>query len=126
MKRLTYMSPCYKRYDLHPPYRGNSREVIDRLAAYEDTELEPGEIIEMNSLCGKTYDDLRHRLNTAEKDLARYREAETDGRLVVIDASCKDCLHKATYEEETSPCKKCVGYYCLIDNKFAPSDTANS
>lgn len=41
--------------------------VLERLAKYENTGLEPEEVAEMKSLCEKSYDGLRDRLRKAEQ-----------------------------------------------------------
>lgn len=59
---------------------GDSRTVyqaIDRLAAYEDTGLEPEEIV-------GPFDAMKARLYDVEQKLDRYRQAEQEGRLVVL------------------------------------------
>jgi rubrerythrin len=56
---------------------------LNRLAEFEDIGLSPEEIIGMKSLCEKTYDDLRHRVNTAEKEVEQLRaELERTKKLV--------------------------------------------
>lgn len=50
---------------------------ISRLADYEDTGLEPEEILQMKSLCEKTYDSYRHRANiTKDIPIDRLREKQ--------------------------------------------------
>lgn len=73
----------------------NTRTVLERLAAYEDTGLEPEEIKE---LCTDDVAEIaklfRHMIEDGSIDhLQKLLEAEKDGRLVAIVGRCKDCAH---------------------------------
>lgn len=53
---------------------------IDRLARYEDTGREPGEIVKI----GMAYEDSKRYSGRLEGKLKAYEEAEADGRLMVL------------------------------------------
>lgn len=58
------------------------REMMDRLAAYEDTGLTPGEI---KSMKDEHFSGLEMaKLHSALMELKKYQEADKDGRLVVL------------------------------------------
>jgi len=50
-------------------------EVLQKLATYEDSNLSPEEVMEMKSLCEKTYDDLRYRLRKYEQAVEEAEKA---------------------------------------------------
>ena len=60
-------------------------EICERLAAYEDTELTPGEI---KSMQGEHFSGLEMaKLYSALMKLKKYQEADKDGRLVVLPSN---------------------------------------
>lgn len=62
--------------------------LVERLAAYEDTGLTPGEI---KSMKDEHFSGLEMaKLHSALMELKKYQEADKDGRLVVLP--CKDWL----------------------------------
>lgn len=103
MDRLTMWDEEEKRWRMKPGYL-MSQQVIKRLAAYEDTGLEPGELVEMQN---EAYDlgyqsCLRYKgltWNEAE-ELQRYRKAEAEGRLLALPCKVGDTVYKLWY----APC----------------------
>ena len=96
---------------------------IDRLAAYEDSGLEPEEIIGLKNTCEQLIginDSLFKANQEMGKDLAEWKKAHDDGRLVVlpckvgvtvyvIGESCDFC---ETYLDEPERCMRCEkGHY---------------
>ena len=79
MERLTirgdhgiYMADGYD-FEINPDDYDLVQKILDRLAAYEDTGLEPKEIVSM-----------RHTLNEYHKDADPLLRAKVEGRLVVL------------------------------------------
>lgn len=63
----------------------------DRLAAYEDTGLTPGEI---KSMQGEHFSGLEMaKLHSALMELKKYQEADKDGRLVVLPCKVGDAVY---------------------------------
>jgi hypothetical protein len=66
----------------------------DRLAAYEDTGLTPGEI---KSMKDEHFSGLEMaKLHSALMELKKYQEADKDGRLVVLPCKVGDRLYEVT------------------------------
>lgn len=104
-----------------------SGAAADRLAAYEDTELEPSEIQEVVDLlkdCAFPCDVPTELMRWAERctwhvrkcaelnrALRRYEEAERDGRLVVLPPPAKegDQRPECFYNEGNDSCNWCLG-----------------
>ena len=66
---------------------------IDRLAAYEDSGLEPEEIIGLKNTCEQLSginDSLFKANQEMGKDLAEWKKAHDDGRLVVLPCKVGD------------------------------------
>lgn len=57
-----------------------SGDAVERLAAYEDTGLAPENVAALNGNLGALSD----MYYAAERELSRYKQAERDGRLVVL------------------------------------------
>ena len=91
MERLTYFENGKWRMDFNGcQYQAN---FVDRLAAYEDTGLTPGEIKSMQE---EHFSGLEMaKLHSALMELKKYQEADKDGRIVVLP--CK--LGTAVYTE---------------------------
>ena len=67
--------------------------MVDRLAAYEDTGLEPEEIIGLKNTCGQLSginDSLFKANQEMGKDLAEWKKANDDGRMVVLPCKVGD------------------------------------
>lgn len=62
------------------------RDAIDRLAAYEDTGLDPEEI-------EGPYDNLKAHLFDVEADLKACQQAEAEGRLLVLPCKVGDTVY---------------------------------
>lgn len=107
---------------------------LNRLAEFEDIGLSPDEIIGMKSLCEKTYDDLRHRVNTAEKEVEQLRaelertKAERDAAVGDVEKMMAQDFHPsalrakavntmaiAALREQAERSKGCV--WCKSDSK---------
>lgn len=68
--------------------------LIERLAAYEDTGLTPGEIKSMQE---EHFSGLEMaKLHSALMELKKYQEADKDGRLVVLPCKVGDRLYEVT------------------------------
>lgn len=99
-------SRCEKAKDRSCPYLA----VIDRLAAYEDTGLEPEEIKELLTA---------HRTEMCESsgydcvELGRYRKAEQEGRLVVLNQ--EEALAIGAGLAAIRNNKRLLGVTCLYD-----------
>lgn len=66
------------------------REMMDRLAAYEDTGLTPGEIKSMQE---EHFSGLEMaKLHSALMELKKYQEADKDGRIVVLPCKVGDIV----------------------------------
>jgi hypothetical protein len=71
----------------------------DRLAAYEDTGLTPGEI---KSMKDEHFSGLEMaKLHSALMELKKYQEADKDGRLVVLPCKVGDTVYRLQYVEES-------------------------
>ena len=72
------------------------REMMERLAAYEDTWLMPDEI---KSMQGEHFTGLEMaKLHSALMELKKYQEADRDGRLVVLPCKVGDTVYFRTYD----------------------------
>ena len=70
------------------------REMMDRLAAYEDTGLMPDEI---KSMQGEHFSGLEMaKLHSALMELKKYQEADKDGRLVALPCKAGDTVWAAS------------------------------
>lgn len=83
MERLTYFKDGYWRVNFSGvQYQA---DFVDRLAAYEDTGLEPEAVETVKlALCAKHMVDLETLNNTPISRLVELAEAEKDGRVVVL------------------------------------------
>ena len=71
----------------------------DRLAAYEDTGLTPGEI---KSMKDEHFSGLEMaKLHSALMELKKYQEADKDGRLVVLPCKVGDTVYRLQYVEKS-------------------------
>ena len=80
MERLTYFENGHWRLDFNGcQYRA---DFVDRLAAYEETGLTPGEIKSMQE---EHFSGLEMaKLHSALMELKKYQEADKEGRLAVL------------------------------------------
>ena len=83
MERLTYFKDGYWRVNFSGvQYQA---DFVDRLAAYEDTGLEPGAVETVKlALAAKHMVDLETLNNTPISRLVELAEADKDGRVVVL------------------------------------------
>ena len=90
MERLTYFENGKWRMDFNGcQYRA---DFVDRLAAYEDTGLTPGEIKSMQE---EHFSGLEMaKLHSALMELKKYQEADKDGRIVVPPCKVGDTLFR--------------------------------
>ena len=80
MKRLTGRAPDGTAYLYN---MGGTNAAIDRLAAYEDTGLEPEEIRMIQQI--KEFDeDVERETDYALRQLEKYTKAEREGLLLVL------------------------------------------
>ena len=88
MERLTYFENGKWRMDFNGcQYQAN---FVDRLAAYEETGLTPGEIKSMQE---EHFSGLEMaKLHSALMELKKYQEADKDGRLVVLPCKVGDIV----------------------------------
>ena len=88
MERMTYFENGKWRMDFNGcQYQAN---FVDRLAAYEDTGLTPGEI---KSLQEEHFSGLEMaKVHSALIELKKYQEADKDSRLVVLPCKVGDTL----------------------------------
>ena len=97
MERLTYRDkdgfPMMKK-------RGGFKQGgVERLAAYEDTELEPEEI----DMDHEAAEQLRHLCRNCDLDrLEKLAEADKDGRLVVLPCKAGDTVYEVTSRKTIS------------------------
>lgn len=104
MERLTckdYAGHAYWRSGKDGGYRSYTaskieRDGLDKLAAYEDTGLEPDEIM-------GPYDNLKAHLYDVEHELNRYKQAEAEGRLMVLDDNTVLALAAGARAMENNP-----------------------
>ena len=89
MERLTYFENGEWRMDFNGcQYQAN---FVDRLAAYEDTGLTPGEIKSMQE---EHFNGLEMaKLHSALMELKKYQEADKDGRIVVLPCKVGDVVY---------------------------------
>lgn len=101
MERLTYkaQSNCGYIWALHTP-RHSLQNAIDRLAAYENTGLEPEEI-EVQSIavaqCKPYMDalcDEQGKISINPNRLRELAQAEKDGRLIILPESHKKAIRR--------------------------------
>lgn len=111
MERLTYFENGKWRLDFNGcQYQAN---FVDRLAAYEDTGLTPGEIKSMQE---KHFNGLEMaKLHSALMELKKYQEADKEGRVVVLPCKVGDTAYRLQYIEET-PGRYVVG---VTEMKFS-------
>jgi len=97
MDRMTFydnMEKCWRVVDDAEvrdglPTKGEyvEQSVIDRLAAYEDTRLEPEEVREV-------INSLKIQILDLTQNLRNYRIAESEGRLIVLPCKVGDTVYK--------------------------------
>lgn len=83
-------------------------QILTRLASYEDTGLDPDEIIGLKNTCEQLSginDSLFKANQEMGKDLAEWKKAHDDGRLVVLPSK--------TVWELTMDCKYCQDEICV-------------
>jgi hypothetical protein len=98
MERLTYRDkdgfPMMKK-------RGGFKQGgVERLAAYEDTGLTPGEVKSMQE---EHFSGLEMaKLHSALMELKKYQEADKDGRLAVLPCKAGDTVYEVTSRKTIS------------------------
>ena len=103
MKRLTYFKDGYWRVNFSGvQYQA---DFVDRLAAYEDTGLEPEAVETVKlALAAKHMVDLETLNNTPISRLVELVEADKDGRLVVLPCKVGDTVWFKTYKNNARDC----------------------
>ena len=93
MERLTYFKDGYWRVNFSGvQYQA---DFVDRLAAYEDTGLEPEAVETVKlALAAKHMVDLETLNNTPISRLVELAEADKDGRVVVLPCKVGDILYR--------------------------------
>ena len=95
MERLTYWNEEYGCWSYHC----GSGEAANRLAAYEDTRLEPEEI----DMDHEAAEQLRHLCRNCDLDrLEKLAEADRDGRVVVLPCKAGDTVYEVTSRKTIS------------------------
>lgn len=124
MKRLTYKKEASRRSTGQHPTDYTSRctfqEVVARLAAYEDTGMEPEHIIGIYrayiELISRTYGPLHQKI-------VMWLQAERDGRLVVLPCKVGDRVYFIRWRDGTDcnpPIQRSVYYFSIEkDGVFA-------
>ena len=94
MERLTYWNEEYGCWSYHC----GSGEAANRLAAYEETGLEP-------AMCAnyKTFEDEAISKGVTFKRIVALMEADKDGRLVVLPCKVGDVVHGFHVEKTILP-----------------------
>lgn len=97
MERLTYEKSRNRwdegKYPTKYTSRHTFQEVVARLAAYEDTELEPEEVTAIkHALMGQEIAKITEFDGISVKHMIELAQAETDGRLVVLPCKKGDTL----------------------------------
>ena len=106
MERLTYWNEEYGCWSYHC----GSGEAANRLAAYEDTRLEPEEI----DMDHEAAEQLRQLCRNCDLDrLEKLAEADRDGRLVVLP--CQSGEHVFTLLDGQKHVRECEVKYALLD-----------
>lgn len=92
MERLTYFKDGYWRVNFSGvQYQA---DFVDRLAAYEDTGLEPEAVETVKlALCAKHMVDLETLNNTPISRLVELADADKDGRVVVLPCKVGDTVY---------------------------------
>ena len=103
MKRLTYFKDGYWRVNFSGvQYQA---DFVDRLAAYEDTGLEPEAVETVKlALAAKHMVDLETLNNTPISRLVELAEADKDGRVVVLPCKVGDTVWFKTYKNNARDC----------------------
>lgn len=101
----------------------------ERLAAYEDTGLEPGDIVGLKNTCDQLYginDSLFNANQAMGEDLAEWKKAEQEGRLVVLPCKVGDTVYKwgwkysechMGFTPSYKPCSECEGCCAECDSE---------
>lgn len=90
--RLTYYENGYARYDFNGVQYQN--KIADRLAAYEDTGLEPEEIEAAKAaLMGKSLAEIKELNGVSVEQMIELTKAEAEGRLVVLPCKVGDDVY---------------------------------
>lgn len=101
MERLTYKGQNGKNYVKDSGYYNGVRlsldKTADRLAAYEDTGMEPEEI---KLVLGTFHESSRDELN----ELREILKAKHEGRLVVLPCKVGDTVYKPVVTSDGVPC----------------------
>ena len=99
MERLTYFKDGYWRVNFSGvQYQA---DFVDRLAAYEDTGLEPEAVETVKlALCAKHMVDLETLNNTPISRLVELAEADKDGRCIVLPCKVGDTVWRIVRDGE--------------------------
>ena len=112
MKRMTIRNSDWT---VSQPTNLNWENVLYRLAAYEDTDLEPEQVMELKSF---TQGGI-HKVDDGWKHVQDLLQAEKEGRLVVLDEPMRPLVW-GDNEHDTILCPRCL---CDLMGgfEFAPS-----
>lgn len=102
MERLTYFKDGYWRVNFSGvQYQA---DFVDRLAAYEDTGLEPEAIETVKlALAAKHMVDLETLNNTPISRLVEFAEADKDGRVLILPCKLGTKVYRIRYEIADHP-----------------------
>ena len=106
--------------------------LVERLAAYEDTGLTPGEVKSMQE---EHFSGLEMaKLHSALMELKKYQEADKDGRLVVLPCKAGDTVYRIVrdadphiardevrnmyFADDMTLCVELVGGRIILSEKF--------
>ncbi len=118
MERLTYWNEEYGCWSYHC----GSGEAANRLAAYEDTRLEPEEI----DMDHEAAEQLRHLCRNCDLDrLEKLAEADKEGRVVVLPCKVGDVVYGFHGEKTILPMvvkwiETCTNGWCIAV-QYAPT-----
>lgn len=103
MERLTYFKDGYWRVNFSGvQYQA---DFVDRLAAYEDTGLEPEAVETVKlALAAKHMVDLETLNNTPISRLVELAEADKDGRVLILPCKVGDTVWFKTYKNNARDC----------------------
>lgn len=116
--RLTY-EKSKSRWDVgkHPTKctsRHTFQEVVARLAAYEDTGLEPGEVKEHEATYIET---MTRTYGPFHQKISQWLQAEKDGRLVVMPYKIGDLVYQIAVRKKYLNRSMCTPYIKSVEIK---------
>lgn len=99
---------------------------VGRIAAYEDTGLEPEGVIHLAECWQQEHEALCQYLTLGSADhLRELVQAEKDGRLVVLPCKVGDTIYFKTYKNNATVCVgiqphtvHSIRIYCLVEGEY--------